>query len=108
MTEQEGDRKVEGMLHREASRRWGGLVDDSVIDTSLLSVKEVANLLGVCPATVNGLVRDGKLTVVKLTNRSSRFTLYDVADYIKSRRVRKEIPIKRRRGRRSKQKEEAK
>ncbi|ARL48190.1 DNA-binding protein [Burkholderia pseudomallei] len=40
----------------------------------LYRVAEVSKMLGVCRATVYNLVRDGKLTLVKIGKRSSGIT----------------------------------
>ncbi|WP_041493109.1 helix-turn-helix transcriptional regulator [Burkholderia lata] len=44
----------------------------------LYRVAEVSKMLGVCRATVYNLVRDGKLTLVKIGKRSSGITAASV------------------------------
>jgi excisionase family DNA binding protein len=53
----------------------------------LLSVPEVAAILGRHPRTVMNLVRAGQLSAVKIGHRGVRFTVEDVNDYIDAHRV---------------------
>jgi|SRR5271157_1615511 len=47
--------------------------------------RNVAQILGVSPKTVNKLVREGKLPCVQVTARERRFTPEQVQQYIESR-----------------------
>jgi excisionase family DNA binding protein len=49
---------------------------------SLLSVADVAEILGVKRSTVYSLVRDGKLTPVDLPVRKTKFRKADIAAFI--------------------------
>lgn len=48
----------------------------------LYRVAEVSKMLGVCRATVYNLVRDGKLTLVKIGKRSSGITAASVESIV--------------------------
>jgi excisionase family DNA binding protein len=51
----------------------------------LLSVKDVAEILGISAKTVNKLVREAKLGCVQVTAKERRFTEEQIRDYIESR-----------------------
>jgi excisionase family DNA binding protein len=63
----------------------------------LLTVKDVAFILGIAPKTVNKLVRERKLCCVQVTTKERRFTEQQVNEYIESRSSNQEIDTKTRR-----------
>ncbi len=64
---------------------------------SLLSVKDVAEILGISVKTVNKLVREGKLGCVQVTAKERRFTEEQVQAYIEAQT--KVIRVDKERGR---------
>jgi len=53
----------------------------------LLSAKDVAEILGISPKTVNKLVREAKLGCVQVTAKERRFTEEQVEGFIDSRTI---------------------
>jgi excisionase family DNA binding protein len=67
---------------------------DSV--TALLNCKEVAQILGIKPKTVNKLVRDGQLACVQVTPKERRFSQAQVQEYIEAKTVERIVDKKNR------------
>ncbi len=53
-------------------------------DEANVTIKTVAGLCGVSKSTIERLVKAGKLTKIKVSERSSRFKLGDVRAYLAS------------------------
>jgi excisionase family DNA binding protein len=55
--------------------------------TRLLSAKEVGEILGVSPRTVNKLAREWRLGFVQLTTRQRRFTPELVEEFLRAHTI---------------------
>jgi excisionase family DNA binding protein len=68
---------------------------------SLMTAKEVAEILGISAKTVNKLAREGKLGCVQVTGKERRFTEEQVGEYIEAQSKRpQEVRIDTQRARR--------
>ena len=76
------DSQREGRFRRDFAA--GLLLENGRDDDRLLSVREVALLLGLCTATIYGLCADGALAHVRILN-TIRFHRADVRSFIVSR-----------------------
>lgn len=69
------------MSNEEAGKRND---EERVPISKLLSVRAVAEILGISAKTVNRLVRDGKLGFVQVTGKERRFTEEQIRAYIEA------------------------
>jgi excisionase family DNA binding protein len=69
------------MLNEEAGKRNE---EDRIPISKLLSVRDVAEILGISAKTVNKLVREAKLGCVQVTAKERRFTEEQIRNYIEA------------------------
>lgn len=82
------DRRQRGWLVGSMDDDW--VVEDAAgalqrIPDALLSTPEAARYLGISPVTLRAWVKQGLIPRIELTKRVHRFSLNDMATFVKSR-----------------------